>query len=326
MKMALRLLSRRLDSVDRPRHAKGHQNAAAVILRVPMPSDDVYKDAPAFTHNFTHCGAHMNSTISNRRRSLWIAAGLTAVFVGCESSPPMSSISPSANISVGNTLSTLSVSAVSSLGTCNAANMGTTVLLVSGATGADSGTGAGTLYTCNGTTWLAAQNAVDGHWTGALRNERGDARGLHRYGLGRHSVFNGCLSLGSGILAISGTVTGPNGPVAGAKVSISGSAQGAIATDGNGNYAFTGLSSGGYSVSVSAPNCSFANSTVNLNNVTTSQAVTFTATTATEPLALADLPRVAESPESTGATGATGVTGVLEQRERLERRESGARE
>ncbi len=53
--------------------------------------------------------------------------------------------------------------------------------------------------------------------------------------------------------SISGTVTGPDGPVAGAPVSVSGPGYGSAHTDGDGNYHVVGLAAGSYTVYFGSP-------------------------------------------------------------------------
>jgi hypothetical protein len=68
-------------------------------------------------------------------------------------------------------------------------------------------------------------------------------------------------------LTISGTVTGPGGPLVGAKVTLDGNVQSSTLTVAGGAYSFTGLSNGSYSVSASLANCTFS-PPLPLNNLT----------------------------------------------------------
>ncbi len=73
----------------------------------------------------------------------------------------------------------------------------------------------------------------------------------------------------SAVIAISGRVTGASGGVvAGVTVTLAGSRQGVQTTDAGGNYAFTGLAPGSYSLLPSRAGCSFTPQVVNLNNLT----------------------------------------------------------
>ena len=71
-----------------------------------------------------------------------------------------------------------------------------------------------------------------------------------------------------GGLAISGHVTSIQGaPVAGITVTLAGSREGRIVTDGSGYYVFPGLAPGSYSVRPTGGGCAFAPDVVNLNNL-----------------------------------------------------------
>jgi streptogramin lyase len=158
------------------------------------------------------------------------------------------------------------------LGPCTAANEGQVVFLT--------GTGPGTLQTCNGAHWVATActtanidqvvyvvsqatfEACTGTiWTSLPFSSTGTSVGS-----------------GNGPDSIAGTVVGPNGPIAGATVNLTGSANATGTTDANGHYAFTGLNNGSYDLSVSSgPSCSTA--TAAANNLTGIQTVNFTLTT-----------------------------------------------
>ncbi len=68
--------------------------------------------------------------------------------------------------------------------------------------------------------------------------------------------------------AIRGTVTGPNGPLAGVTMTLSGDASSTTPTDGSGSYSFSGLSNGSYTVTPSMDGDTFnpANHPVTINN------------------------------------------------------------
>ena len=71
-----------------------------------------------------------------------------------------------------------------------------------------------------------------------------------------------------GGITISGHVASPQGaPVAGITVTLAGSREGRIVTDGGGGYVFSGLAPGSYSVRATGGNCAFAPDVVNLNNL-----------------------------------------------------------
>jgi Carboxypeptidase regulatory-like domain/WXXGXW repeat (2 copies) len=72
----------------------------------------------------------------------------------------------------------------------------------------------------------------------------------------------------AGNLSISGYVTSMQGtPVAGITVTLAGSREGRIVTDGSGFYVFSGLPFGSYSVRPVGGGCAFAPDVVNLNNL-----------------------------------------------------------
>ena len=79
-------------------------------------------------------------------------------------------------------------------------------------------------------------------------------------------------------VTISGTVTSSGGaPLAGASVTLNGSAQKVTTSDAAGKYAFTGLAAGSgqsYSLSASKAGCTFS-SPQNLNGVETDQVANF---------------------------------------------------
>lgn len=79
----------------------------------------------------------------------------------------------------------------------------------------------------------------------------------------------------SGSLTIHGSVTSAGQPVAGAKVTLNGSAQGFRYADETGAYTFS-VNPGSYSVSASEGCNSYSPSPENLNNIKTSQTVNFT--------------------------------------------------
>jgi hypothetical protein len=71
-----------------------------------------------------------------------------------------------------------------------------------------------------------------------------------------------------GAITISGYVTSMQGaPVAGIMVTMAGSREGRIVTDGSGYYAFSGLTPGSYSIRPTGGGCAFAPDVVNLNNL-----------------------------------------------------------
>ena len=77
------------------------------------------------------------------------------------------------------------------------------------------------------------------------------------------------LSLGTGPVTISGTLTNNAGPLTGVLVQLSGTAQASVNTDSAGNYVFSGAKAGSYTVTPSLVNCTFTPPTANLNNLTT---------------------------------------------------------
>ncbi len=80
-----------------------------------------------------------------------------------------------------------------------------------------------------------------------------------------------------GNLTISGRITTSSGAaVAGATVTLSGSAQGTRTTDANGAYSFAGLANGSYSLRPQKTNCTLSPDVVNLNNLTSSRTQNFT--------------------------------------------------
>lgn len=108
----------------------------------------------------------------------------------------------------------------------------------------------------NGTTYYYVVQAVNGAGTSAYSNEA-----------------NATPQAASSIYSISGTVTGTKGaPLAGVTMTLSGAAAGTISTDTAGNYSFTGLANGTYTVTPSAVGYRFSpaykNVTVSGANVT----------------------------------------------------------
>ena len=84
-------------------------------------------------------------------------------------------------------------------------------------------------------------------------------------------LLNVALS-GSANVSISGTVTSVQGPLAGVTMTLTGAASATTTTDASGNYIFTGLTNGNYTVTPGKAGCSFtpANNSLNLSggNVT----------------------------------------------------------
>lgn len=71
-----------------------------------------------------------------------------------------------------------------------------------------------------------------------------------------------------GSISISGYVINVQGsPVPGITITLAGSREGRLVTDGNGYYAFTDLYPGSYSVRATGGNCAFAPDVVNLNDL-----------------------------------------------------------
>ena len=64
--------------------------------------------------------------------------------------------------------------------------------------------------------------------------------------------------------SISGTVTSGGSPLAGATMSLSGSAVATTTTDAAGNYAFTGLANGSYTVTPSKAGSTFVPASTNV--------------------------------------------------------------
>ncbi len=78
---------------------------------------------------------------------------------------------------------------------------------------------------------------------------------------------------GYGAISISGHVTDMQGaPVSGIVVTLAGSQQGEIVTDGSGAYVFSGLPPGSYSVRPIGGGCAFSPDVANLSNLGTSVA------------------------------------------------------
>jgi hypothetical protein len=72
---------------------------------------------------------------------------------------------------------------------------------------------------------------------------------------------------GGGGITISGRVMSMQGaPVPGIMVTLAGTQEGRIVTDGSGTYAFSGLPPGSYAIRPTGP-CAFAPDVANLNNV-----------------------------------------------------------
>src|SRR5580658_7253033 len=81
-------------------------------------------------------------------------------------------------------------------------------------------------------------------------------------GRSRQAIFSG--------LTISGEINDANGlPLPGVTVTLAGSLD-VVQTDANGNYSFTGLAPGSYSVRPTFNGCSFVPDVVNLNNLNAS--------------------------------------------------------
>jgi hypothetical protein len=79
-------------------------------------------------------------------------------------------------------------------------------------------------------------------------------------------------------ISISGKITFSNGsPVPGVPVQLNGKSQATQITNATGNYAFTGLATGSYSVRPEKTGCAFSPDVVNLNNQTTNATKNFTA-------------------------------------------------
>src|SRR4051812_25581458 len=77
-------------------------------------------------------------------------------------------------------------------------------------------------------------------------------------------------------ITISGRVTDANGlALAHLTVTLSGNVQTTKQTDAQGNYAFTGLNPGSYSVRPTLTGCAFQPDVVNLNNLTASSVQNF---------------------------------------------------
>jgi hypothetical protein len=79
-------------------------------------------------------------------------------------------------------------------------------------------------------------------------------------------------------LTVSGVVTSAQGPVAGAVITVTGSAQASAITDATGNYTLS-LNPGSYQLTVGGvANCAFQPSVVNLNNLNANSVQSFTGT------------------------------------------------
>ena len=80
----------------------------------------------------------------------------------------------------------------------------------------------------------------------------------------------------AGSLSITGTVFNASGNLlSGVTVRLAGSGQATATTGVSGTFAFNGIGAGSYSVQPSLSGCTFVPSVVNLNNMNTSQVVTF---------------------------------------------------
>jgi RHS repeat-associated protein len=72
--------------------------------------------------------------------------------------------------------------------------------------------------------------------------------------------------------SITGVATNAQGgPVSGATIQITGSANKTATTNAAGSYAFTGLGAGSYAITATLANCTFTPNQVHFNNITTSQ-------------------------------------------------------
>ena len=96
---------------------------------------------------------------------------------------------------------------------------------------------------------------------------------------------NGNWSSGTSTYTISGQVaTGTGTGIAGLTVALSGSQSGSTTTDGSGNYAFTGLTSGAsYVATPSGGSYTFTPASQAVNNLTANELVNFSAATVTAP-------------------------------------------
>src|ERR1700690_308132 len=103
------------------------------------------------------------------------------------------------------------------------------------------------------------------------------------------AALSGCSSAGpgdehvdvsqsdlTGTITISGKVTNTAGQgVAGVVVTLAGKVSTSVTTDGTGNYAFSGLSAGSYSVRPTKLSCVFSPDVVNLNNLSANKTQNF---------------------------------------------------
>lgn len=106
--------------------------------------------------------------------------------------------------------------------------------------------------------------------------------------------------------AISGTISGPGGPLGGVKVSLNGAAQKDTFSDASGKYSFPALAtSKSYSVSASLAGCTFSGSQ-NINNLQADQVANFAGTGGS----CTGVPVVAGPPGPQGPAGPAGATGA----------------
>jgi hypothetical protein len=96
---------------------------------------------------------------------------------------------------------------------------------------------------------------------------------------GNTSEFSACRQAtagGGGALSISGKVTNGASGVSGVQIALTGTQSAVVVTDANGDYAFTNLAPGDYSVTAQSPYFAFTQRRVDLPGLTTSQAANFT--------------------------------------------------
>ena len=110
--------------------------------------------------------------------------------------------------------------------------------------------------------------------------------------------------------SISGTISGPGG--AGATVALSGTSSGTTTADGSGNYSFTGLSNGAYTVTPSKAGFNFtpgsSNETISGSNIT---GVNFSSAAAIALVASAVSPATGHTTPAIDTTGASLLVAVL---------------